>query len=103
VSVKVSIQGDTSTHGGAPLDKGLSSNVFADGKPVAVTGVTGSNENDDEYNANPQNHPQGVASNQTTSAGSSTVFVNGNPIHRVGDARKDGATAGPGASDVFAG
>ena len=99
---KVSVKNDTSVHGGAPLDKSLSSNVFAENKAVAIATVTGSNENDDQYNADPQGHPQGIASNQTTVAGSSNVYVNNKPIHRVGDARIDGSTSGPGASTVLA-
>ena len=100
---KVSIAGDTNVHGGAPFDKSVSGNVYASGSAVVVTTVTGSNENDDQYNANPQAHPTGVAANQTANVGSGTVFVNGQPLHRVGDARIDGSTSGPGATNVFSG
>jgi hypothetical protein len=92
----ISVAGDTNVHGGAPFDTGLSTTVLAGGKGVVLAGVSGSNENDDQYNQNRRAHPQGVSSNQTAQGGSSSVFANGNPIHRVGDARIDGSTAGPG-------
>jgi len=95
----ISVSGDTSVHGGAPLNTGLSGNVSAGGKGVATVG-SGSSSNDDLYNANRRGHPQGVAGNQTATGGSGTVFVNGKAVHRIGDARIDGATAGPGISSV---
>jgi uncharacterized Zn-binding protein involved in type VI secretion len=92
----ISVAGDTNVHGGAPFDSGLSTNVLAGGKGIALTGQTTSTSNDDLYNQNRRAHPQGVAGNQLAVGGSGTVFINGKPIHRVGDARIDGATAGPG-------
>ena len=92
----ISVAGDTNVHGGAPFDSGLSTNVLAGGKGIALTGQTTSNENDDLYNQNRRAHPQGIAANQLAVGGSGTVFINGKPIHRVGDARIDGSTAGPG-------
>lgn len=99
----ISVTGDTSTHGGAPLDSGLSTNVSAGNKGVALAGQSTSTANDDQYNANRRNHPQGVASNQLANAGSATVFANNKAVHRVGDARLDGATSGPGISSVNVG
>ena len=55
----VSLAGDTNAHGGAPFDKGLSTNVLINGKGVVLVGQTGSNENDDLYNRNPRGHSQG--------------------------------------------
>jgi uncharacterized Zn-binding protein involved in type VI secretion len=97
----VSVQGDTSTHGGAPFNTGLSTNVKADNKAVAVSGQTTSTYNDNLYH--PTSHPQGISANQKANAGSDTVKVNNKPIHRIGDARIDGATAGPGVPTVKAG
>jgi uncharacterized Zn-binding protein involved in type VI secretion len=104
----ISVEGDTSTHGSAPFDTGLSANVNAGGKAVASVGQAGSSLNDTRYETeigvgNIRLHPEGVAANQTANAGSATVFVNGNPVHRVGDARIDGATAGPGIDSVQVG
>ena len=104
----ISVQGDTSSHGGAPFDTGVSSNVNAGGIPVAIVDQTGSSQNDTRYETelgvnNIRLHPEGVASNQTANAGSATVFANGKPVHRVGDARKDGTTSGPGISSVQVG
>ena len=96
----ISVAGDTSTHGGAPFDTGLSTNVKAGNKYIALKSQTGSTSNDDQYNANPHGHPSGVAANQTANAGSSNVFANNKAVHKVGDARIDGATAGPGISTV---
>lgn len=39
----------------------------------------------------------------TTSGGSSTVFVNGKPIARIGDAISCGSTIAEGSGNVFAG
>lgn len=99
---KISLAGDTNVHGGAPFDTGLSTNVTANGKGIALAGQTTSSQNDTLYNQNRRSHPQGVAANQQATAGSASVFVNGKPVHRVGDARIDGATAGPGSSSVNA-
>ena len=99
----ISVDGDTSTHGGAPLNSGLSTTVSAGNKGVALAGQSASTANDDQYNANRRAHPQGVAGNQQASAGSATVFANNKAVHRVGDARIDGATAGPGISTVNVG
>lgn len=89
----ISTGGDTNVHGGAPFDTGLSTNVFVNGKGVALAGQTTSSQNDNLYNQNRFTHPQGVASNQKANAGSATVFVNNKPVHRIGDARLDGSTA----------
>jgi hypothetical protein len=99
----ISVQGDTSTHGGAPLNLGLSADVSAGNKGVALSGQSTSTANDDQYNANRRAHPQGVAGNQKANAGSGTVFANNKAVHRVGDARIDGATSGPGISSVNVG
>lgn len=96
----ISVQGDTNVHGGAPFDKGLSTDVFINGKAVVLAGQTGSTQNDTQYNQNSKGHSQGVAANQTAVGGSGTVFINGKPVHRVGDTRKDGSTSGPGNSSV---
>jgi uncharacterized Zn-binding protein involved in type VI secretion len=87
----ISVKGDTNVHGGAPFDTGLSSNVFAGNLPVAVATQTGSTSKDS------RGHGPG---NQKANQGSPNVFVNNKPVHRVGDARIDGATAGPGISSV---
>jgi uncharacterized Zn-binding protein involved in type VI secretion len=92
----ISVAGDTNVHGGAPFDSGLSTNVLAGGNGIALSGQTTSNENDDLYNQNSRAHPQGIAGNQLANAGSGTVFINDKPVHRIGDARIDGATDGPG-------
>ena len=93
----ISVSGDTSVHGGAPLNTGLSGNVSAGGKGVATVG-SGSSSNDSQYDA--RFRPQHNAGNQTATGGSGTVFVNGKAVHRIGDSRIDGATAGPGVSSV---
>ena len=104
----ISVEGDISSHGDAPFDTGVSSNVSAGNIPVAVVSQTGSTKNDTRYETelgpnNTRLHPEGIAANQTANAGSATVFVNGNPVHRVGDARIDGTTAGPGIESVQVG
>jgi uncharacterized Zn-binding protein involved in type VI secretion len=91
----ISVDGDTNAHGGAAFDTGLTTTVKTNGKGIAVVG-TSSSANDDLYNANRRSHPTGVAANQVASAGSATVKINGSPVHRVGDARTDGSTSGPG-------
>ena len=96
----ISIDGDTSIHGGAPLNTGLSSDVFAGNKAVSLLG-SGSSSNDNQYNS--RYAPQHNAGNQTTSQGSTTVFVNGKALHRVNDTRLEGATAGPGISTILVG
>ena len=102
-TANISVAGDTSTHGGAPFNTGTSGSVNAGNKAVAIVDVTSSNSGDDQYNANRRNHEQGVASNQVAAVGSATVFANNKPVHRVGDARKDGSTSGPGISSVQVG
>jgi hypothetical protein len=97
----ISVAGDTSVHGGAPFDSGLSTTVLAGNKGVALAGQTGSGSNDDQYNS--RFNPIHSSGNQTASGGSSTVFANGKPVHRVGDARIEGSTSGPGVSSVQVG
>ena len=99
----ISVEGDTNVHGGAPFNTGLSTNVKAGNKGIALAGQTGSTANDNQYNQNPRSHPQGVASNQVASGGSGTVKINNKPVHRVGDARLDGSTAGPGNTTINVG
>lgn len=99
----ISVEGDTNVHGGAPFNTGLSTDVKAGNKGIALAGQTGSTANDDQYNQNRRSHPQGVASNQVASGGSGTVKINNKPVHRVGDARLDGATAGPGNTTINVG
>lgn len=96
----VSLEGDTNVHGGAPFDTGLSSTVKIGGKGVALAGQTTSSQNDTLYNQNPNGHSQGRAANQQATGGSSTVRIEGRGVHRVGDARIDGSTAGPGLGTV---
>ena len=96
----ISVEGDTSTHGGAPFNSGLSADVYIGTKKAALAGQTTSTQNDDQYNQNPRNHPQGVAANQKAQDGSATVYINNKKVHRKGDARIDGATAGPGNATV---
>ena len=98
----ISLAGDTNVHGGAPFDTGLTTTVLIQGKGIALSGQTGSSQNDTQYNQNPRAHSQGISGNQTAAAGSATVFAEGKAIHRIKDARKDGATAGPGSSSVLA-
>jgi len=99
----ISVEGDTNVHGGAPFNTGLSTDVKAGNKGIALAGQTGSTANDDQYNQNRRAHPQGVSGNQVASGGSGTVKINNKPVHRVGDARIDGATAGPGNSTINVG
>lgn len=101
----ISIEGDTNVHGGAPFNTGLSSTVKVGParKGVALVGQTTSTSNDDLYNQNRRAHPQGVAANQLANAGSGTVTIEGKAVHRVGDARIDGTTAGPGFPSVTVG
>ena len=96
----ISTGGDTNVHGGAPFNTGLSTTVFVNNQGVALAGQTGSTQNDTLYNQNRNAHPQGVAGNQTANAGSSTVFVNDKPVHRIGDARIDGSTTFPPGADT---
>jgi uncharacterized Zn-binding protein involved in type VI secretion len=96
----ISVSGDTSVHGGAPLDTGLSSDVFAGGKKVALLG-SGSSSPDSQYDS--RNRPVHNAGNQTTKQGSTTVFVNGKALHRVNDARLEGTTSGPGIATILVG
>jgi len=100
-SANISVAGDTSTHGGASFDTGLSSNVNADNLAVALAGQTTSSQNDSQYDS--RTATQHSADNQQASVGSATVFANNKAVHRVGDARKDGATAGPGIASVQVG
>lgn len=95
----ISVEGDTNVHGGAPFNTGLSSDVYIGTKKAATVG-TGSTQNDDLYNQNRRNHPEGVSGNQTATGGSSTVYINNKKAHRKGDARIDGSTSGPGNSTV---
>lgn len=96
----ISLEGDTNVHGGAPFNTGLSSTVKAGDKRIVLADQTTSTENDSLYNSNPQGHPEGVAANQMAKGGSGTVKIEGKAVHRVGDARIDGATAGPGLGTV---
>lgn len=96
----VSLEGDTNVHGGAPFNTGLSSTVKIGNKGVALVNQTTSSQNDTLYNQNPIGHSQGIAANQLASSGSGTVRIEGKSVHRVGDARLDGTTAGPGLSTV---
>jgi hypothetical protein len=100
--ITISVDGDTSEDGGAGFDSGTSAdfNVFANGKGISLADLTASSLNDDLYNANPRAHPDGIASNQVAKAGSTTVFINKNPVHRLGDARKDSTTFGPGNDKI---
>ena len=95
----ISIKGDTNVHGGAPFDTGLSTSVNAGNLPIALANQTTSSQNDSEYNA--RSARQHNAGNQLANAGSPTVFANNLAVHRIGDARIDGATAGPGAPTVI--
>jgi uncharacterized Zn-binding protein involved in type VI secretion len=95
----ISLEGDTNVHGGAPFNTGLTTTVLIQGKGIAILDKTGSTQNDSLYRQNSQIHS---SSNQTAAAGSSTVFAEGKPIHRVKDLRKEGSTVGPGSSSVFA-
>ena len=97
----ISVTGDTNIHGGAPFDSGLSSNVKAGGSGIALVGQTTSSSLDSLYDVD--HAPQHSASNQQASVGSSTVFANNKAVHRVGDARIDGTTSGPGISTVTVG
>jgi len=99
----ISVSGDTNAHGGAPFNTGLSSTVLAGNKGIALAGQTGSTANDDLYNKNKNAHPTGIAANQTASIGSTSVFINNKQVHRVGDPRIDGTTAGPGEGTVIIG
>jgi len=94
----ISVIGDTNVHGGAAFDQGLSGNVSAGNKAVALAGQTGSSGNDSQYDS--RTRSQHRASNQQAVSGSGNVFVNNKPVHRVGDARIEGATAGPGIGSV---
>jgi hypothetical protein len=96
----ISVSGDTSVHGGAPLTSGLSADVFAGDKAVALVG-SGSSSPDSQYDA--RNRPVHSAANQTADKGSTTVFVNNKALHRVNDARKEGTTSGPGISTILVG
>jgi hypothetical protein len=96
----ISVSGDTSVHGGAPLNTGLSADVFAGNKKVAIVG-SGSSSNDNQYSS--PNRTVHSAANQTDDKGSANVFVNNKPLHRVNDARKEGTTAGPGVSTRLVG
>lgn len=97
---KVSVAGDTNVHGGAAFNAGTSGDVFAGNKPLSVAGQTTSTSNDSQYNS--RNATQHKAENQQAVGGSPNVFVNNKPLHRVGDARKEGATSGPGVDSVLA-
>ena len=94
----ISTVGDTNVHGGSPLDSGLSGDVFAGNKSVAVAGQSTSTSNDSQYSRTATQHR---AENQQAVGGSANVFVNNKPVHRIGDARKDGATVGPGVATVI--
>jgi hypothetical protein len=94
----ISVIGDINVHGGGAFDQGLSANVSAGNKAVALAGQTGSGSNDSQYDA--RTRSQHRASNQQAASGSANVFANNKPVHRVGDGRLEGATAGPGISSV---
>ena len=97
----ISVDGDTNVHGGAPLNSGLSGDVFAGNKNVALSGQSTSTANDSQYH--PTYRPVHVAANQKATQGSTSVFVNNKPLHRIGDTRIDGKTSGPGISTVLVG
>lgn len=92
----ISVEGDTSTHGGAGFDTGLTTNVKTNGKGIAVVGTSSSN---DDALYVPPNLPSKTihkSANQVAVGASGTVRINKSPVHRIGDTRTDAATSGPG-------
>ena len=91
----VSRQGDPCTgHGNYPPranDQG-SGNVFVNGK--------GAHRQGDHW---PQHCSGNSCHDSTTSGGSSTVFCNGKPLARIGDAVACGSVIAQGSKNVFAG
>jgi len=69
----------------------LAPNVIVNGSPIVLVGaaVTG--------------HGVGVHASPTMAEGSSTVFVNGIPVCRTGDAASCGHTLSAGSGNIFIG
>lgn len=88
--VGVDFVGDPSVHGDL---LGLhNSNVFVNGKPIAVL----------SDNIKPHKPFTGKHNAAKTQAGSPTVFVNGKAVFRKGDAADCGHVATTGSENVFA-
>ncbi len=79
--------GDSNSAGGVVSS---SRNVNVNGKSIAVNG--------DSVSSHPVAHIGAKTAN-----GSSSVFANGKPVNRVGDADTCGHTRSSGSGDVFAG
>ncbi len=90
----IAVEGDNNSHGGGALNAGNSS-VYCEGKLIATQTTTASA--DSICPIPPHCAP-------STSSYSSTVFVEGNVVHRIGDSRVCGATTiETGNSSVYAG
>ena len=95
----VAREGDSSTgaDGYPPTAavSGFSPNVFVNGKPIQLLGLT-------HYagHASPYIHTTG---GRVTSSGSGKVFANGIATVRSGDSIADGDTVGAGSPNVFFG
>ena len=76
------VEGDNNSHGGGSLLQ-TASKTYIEGRLVAIE-VT---------NANPDNlcPIASIHCNPATSSYSSSVFIEGHPVHRVGDSRICGA------------
>ena len=89
--------GDLSTGHGSYIPTNTtsaSSNVFVNGIGVVKVG--------DSYAPHGSPSPS-PAHGRSASGGSGSVYVNGQPIHRIGDSISCGDTSAQGSSNVFAG
>ena len=81
-------QGDSNT-AGAPVTSTLQQTVFANNSLVSVDG------------SSVADHGQRKHDTPVTANGSSTVFINGIPVNKSGDADTCGHTRAAGSPDVF--
>jgi len=82
-------QGDANT-AGAPVTSTLQQTVFANNALVSVDGSSVADHGRRKHDA------------PVTANGSSTVFINGIPVNKSGDADTCGHTRATGSPDVFA-
>tara|TARA_R110001583_G_scaffold69844_1_gene197971 strand:+ start:31609 stop:32586 length:978 start_codon:yes stop_codon:yes gene_type:complete len=114
---QVARQGDTSDHGGAPIDgNGINETVTVNSKPVAVSNGAGDGtsgpcglwKQNDKGGPSDDTHPLGRLPGGGSPGipgptdGSPTVFVAGLPVHRFNDSRGCGAETITASPNVWA-
>lgn len=89
----LSVLGDQSSHGGGGILEGtVAGSVFVESIPAVIIISESVTFAGADSLCDSNNHCAGVKSGP--SAGSSTIFVEGFPVHRVGDLRGCTATTG---------